>query len=327
MRIAFAGTPAAAIPALEALAASGHELVAVISRPDRPAGRGRRPLAAPVAEAALAMGLPLLRPEHPQDADFQAKLRSLEPEAVAVVAYGALLPESALAIAPRGWVNLHFSLLPAWRGAAPVQRAIWAGDQITGATTFQIVKELDQGPVFGAVTYQVPPRATAGDVLQTLAQDGAKLLAATMDLIAAGRARPRPQGDEGVSYAPKVTAADAEVDWTAPALAVDRQIRACTPVPGAWTWWRGQRLKIGPLGSPPNEIGSVGRGAGSQPPPAGQPGNLLALKHAVMVATGSGWVALNQVKPAGKGWMSADAWARGARMGTAGKDIEGIFGR
>jgi methionyl-tRNA formyltransferase len=321
MRIVFAGTPALAVASLEALAASSHELVGAISRPDRPAGRGRRLTASPVAQAAGARGLEVLKPESPQDPAFQERLREFEPDAVAVVAYGALLPESALAIPHHGWINLHFSLLPAWRGAAPAQRAVWAGDPITGATTFRIVKELDAGPVFGMVTYQVPARATAGQVLQDLSVDGAKLLVKTMDLIASGDARPRPQSPDGVSHAHKVTVAEAAVDWSAPAAAVDRQIRACTPTPGAWTTFRGQRIKIGPVDPSPSV-----RPAPSAVPEDPQIGHLAVLRRLVLAKTATGWVALDQVAPAGKAWMDATAWARGWRVDSTGPDSQERLG-
>jgi methionyl-tRNA formyltransferase len=305
MRIVFAGTPEVAVPSLEALSASNHELIGVVTRPDRPKGRGRKPSPAPVAEVAAAAGLPLLKPDHPSDPEFLAGLRDWAPEAVATVAYGALLPEDALAIPKHGWVNLHFSLLPAWRGAAPVQHAIWHGDQITGATTFQIVRQLDAGPVFGVMTYEPPPRATAGEALQALAADGAKLLVATMDAIADGTARPEPQSAEGVSYAAKISVADARVDWNAHAQAIDRQIRACTPDPGAWTTFRGGRLKLGPVLPTP----AAGRVEGRVPPGVLSPG-----KERVVVGTATDPVVLSYVAPAGKKWMAAEAWARGARI-------------
>ncbi|MDR2566664.1 MAG: methionyl-tRNA formyltransferase [Bifidobacteriaceae bacterium] len=310
MRILLAGTPTVAVPSLMALAESGHELVGAITRPDRPAGRGRHLAASAVGLAAAELSLPVLKPDHPCEPEFQEELRALRPDAVAAVAYGALLPESALSIPTHGWINLHFSLLPAWRGAAPVQRAIWAGDEITGATTFQIVKELDAGPVFGRLTYAVPGRATAGEVLETLAADGAKLLVSTLDLIEAGEARLEPQGVDGISYAPKMTAEDAQVNWAAPAQAVDRQIRACTPAPGAWTTFRDQRVKIGPI-SDAGPLPEVPKWVAT---PDAEPGTLLRLKHAVLVKTGSAWAALGEVAPAGKSWMAAAAWARGVRI-------------
>jgi methionyl-tRNA formyltransferase len=238
--------------------------------------------------------------------------------AVAVVAYGALVPQAALDIPPHGWINLHFSLLPAWRGAAPVQRAIWGGDQITGATTFQIVRELDAGPILGMMTYAVPPRATAGDVLEALAADGSRLLVATMDSVASGEARPEPQGSEGVSYADKVTAEDARVDWSAPATAVDRQVRACTPEPGAWTTFRGGRLKLGPVTpldrDAPMQHARFQLWSSETGGKTAIPGRLLATKFWVMAGTATGPVFLSDVTPAGKVRMDAVAWARGVRI-------------
>ena len=187
-----------------------------------------------------------------------------------VVAYGALLPESALDIPVHGWVNLHFSLLPAWRGAAPVQRALWAGDDVTGATTFRIVKELDAGPTFGLMTETIRPRDTAGDLLGRLAEGGAGLLVATLDGIADGSLEARPQLDDGVSFAPKISVDDARVDWRQPAALIDRQLRACTPAPGAWTTYAGERLKLGPLTPADGQL---------------PPGELVAGKNAVVVGT------------------------------------------
>jgi methionyl-tRNA formyltransferase len=312
VRIVFAGTPEVAVPSLQALAAApAHELLAVVTRPDAPAGRGKRLAPSPVAVAAERMGLEVLKPQHPRDLDFQARLKALAPAAVAVVAYGALLPESALAIPEHGWINLHFSVLPAWRGAAPVQHAIWHGDEVTGATTFRIVKELDAGPVFGVMTYGIGPRTTAGELLDVLARDGAGLLVATMDAIAQGTARAVPQAGEGTSYAAKITPADAQVDWTRPDFAVDRQVRACTPQPGAWTVFRDERLKLGPV--LPGRLAShlpLNLGCEGQ---ALRPGELAADKHHVWVGTGTVPVELADVAPAGKGWMAAEAWARGVR--------------
>ena len=185
----FAGTPEVALLSLDAVAASRHDLVGVVTRPDAPAGRGRRLVASPVAQRAEELGVPVLKPDHPRDPDFQEQLRALRPDVCPVVAYGALLPQSALDIPAHGWVNLHFSCLPAWRGAAPVQHAIWAGDEVTGATTFRIVKELDAGPVFGIMTELIRPDDTAGDLLGRLAEGGAGLLVATMDGSPTARSR------------------------------------------------------------------------------------------------------------------------------------------
>jgi methionyl-tRNA formyltransferase len=298
MRVVFAGTPEVAVPALEAIAASRHELVAVITRPDAPAGRGRKLVASPVALRAEELGVPVLKPEHPRDPEFQAALKALEPDCCPVVAYGALLPQSALDIPSRGWVNLHFSLLPAWRGAAPVQHSIWAGDEITGATTFRIVKELDAGPTYGLMTERVRDNDTAGDLLARLAEGGAGLLVATLDGIEDGQIEEREQQTEGLlSYAPKILVEDARIRWTEPAVGVDRRIRACTPFPGAWSTFRGERIKIGPV-----TIGATGALA---------PGQLEVTKNAVYVGTGSNVVKLGEVKAFGKKLMNAADWARG----------------
>jgi methionyl-tRNA formyltransferase len=299
VRVVFAGTPEPALPALEAVADSAHELVGVVTRPDAPAGRGRKLTASPVGARAEALGVPILKPEHPRDPEFQAALRALEPDCCAVVAYGALLPQSALDIPPHGWVNLHFSVLPAWRGAAPVQHAIWAGDEVTGATTFRLVKELDAGPTYGLMTERIRPGDTAGDLLARLAEGGAGLLVATLDGIADGSLEEREQGTDGVTFAPKITVEDARVDWSEPAMGVDRRVRACTPAPGAWTTYDGERVKLGPL-SPAD---------GALPP-----GELLVGKNAVAVGTGSAAMKLGLVKAFGKKEMPAADWARGLRI-------------
>jgi len=299
MRVVFAGTPEAALPSLAAVARSAHELVGVVTRPDAPSGRGRRLTPSPVASAARELGLPLLQPEHPREPAFQEALRALAPDACPVVAYGALLPPSALEIPVHGWVNLHFSLLPAWRGAAPVQHAIRAGDDVTGATTFRLVKELDAGPVFGVMTETIRPQDTAGELLARLAEGGAELLVATLDGLADGSLEARPQSEDGVSFAPKVTVDDARVDWTQPAAAVDRLVRSCTPAPGAWTTYDGERVKLGPV-TPAD---------GALPP-----GELMAGKKAVVVGTGSGAVRLGEVQAVGRRPMPAADWARGLRL-------------
>ena len=203
--------------------------------------------------------MPVLKPGHPRDPDFQAALRELGPDCCPVVAYGALLPQSALDIPEHGWVNLHFSVLPAWRGAAPVQHAIWAGDEVSGATTFRIVKELDAGPTYGLMTQTIRPGDTAGDLLQRLAEGGAGLLVQTLDGIEDGTLEAREQPADGVSFAPKITVEDAQVVWTEPAVAVDRRIRACTPDPGAWTTLDGERIKLGPVRPVGARAGSAGR--------------------------------------------------------------------
>jgi methionyl-tRNA formyltransferase len=301
MRVVFAGTPEVAVPALDAIAESRHELVGVVTRPDAPAGRGRKLVASPVAQRAEELGVPVLKPEHPKDPDFQAQLMELAPDCCPVVAYGALLPQSALDIPVHGWVNLHFSLLPAWRGAAPVQHAVWAGDEITGATTFRIVKELDAGPTFGVVTETVRPTDSAGDLLTRLAHSGAGLLVATLDGIEDGSLEAREQADDGVSFAPKIMVEDAEIDWTEPAVGVDRRIRACTPGPGAWSTYAGERMKIAPV--------TVTEGREHL-----EPGVLEVTKKAVFVGTATDPVQLGEVKAFGKKQMQAADWARGVRV-------------
>lgn len=306
MRVVFAGTPRAAVPSLEAILRSRHEVAAVITRPDAPAGRGRRPAVSPVAERAAEAGLELLKPARARDPEFLDRLRAIAPDCGAVTAYGALLPQSALDIPAHGWVNLHFSLLPAWRGAAPVQHAVLHGDDITGATTFRIVKELDAGPVFGVVTEPIRPDDTAGDLLARIAVSGAQLLVATLDGIESGELRPQPQPADGVSLAPKIGVEDARVDWTRPAGAIERLIRACTPAPGAWTELDGARLKLGPVTEAvgPGEPGARGLG----------PGELRVDRSGVLAGTGTRPVRLGEVQPAGKRRMTAGEWARGLHL-------------
>jgi methionyl-tRNA formyltransferase len=300
VRLAFAGTPQAAVPALRTLLDSPrHDIVAVITRPPARAGRGRRTASSPVADVAAAAGVPVLAPRRPSDPEFLAQLAELGVECCPVVAFGALLPPAALAVPTHGWVNLHFSLLPAWRGAAPVQHAILHGDEITGASTFQIEAGLDTGPVFGVVTEAVRPDDTSGDLLARLSVSGATLLSATMDGIADGSLEPRPQPAEGVSVAGKITTADAHVDWATPAQHVDRLIRACTPEPGAWTTLRGERLKLGPVQL--HEATSLA------------PGELLVERSAVTVGTATTAVGLSTVQAPGKRAIAAADWARGAR--------------
>ncbi len=295
MRLVFAGTPEPALPSLEALLAGRHEVVAVVTRPDAPAGRGRALRPSPVRERAEAAGLPVLTPAHPRDADFQDALRALGPDCCPVVAYGALVPPAVLAIPVHGWVNLHFSLLPAWRGAAPVQHAVLAGDEVTGATTFRLEQGLDTGPVFGVTTEEIRPTDTSGDLLARLAVAGAGLLGHTLDAIEDGTVAAAPQPAEGVSLAPKITVDDARVDWTAPALRVDRVVRACTPAPGAWTTLRGRRVKLGPVGLTDVEL----------PPGVLQDG---------LVGTATCAVRLGGVRPEGKPAMAAADWLRGLRL-------------
>ncbi|MET8996683.1 methionyl-tRNA formyltransferase [Amycolatopsis sp. Hca4] len=301
MKLVFAGTPDPAVPALRALLDSGrHEVVAVVTRPDAQAGRGRRVVRSPVGALADAHGIEVLTPARAGDPAFLARLTELAPDACPVVAYGALLPQAALDIPRLGWVNLHFSLLPAWRGAAPVQAAIRAGDEITGASTFRIVKELDAGPVFGVVTEAIGATDTAGALLGRLAESGAKLLLSTMDGLADGSLVAREQPAEGVSYAPKVTVDDARVSFADPASAVDRQIRSVSPDPGAWAEFRGERFKLGPV----TVLDEPG------PPP----GEIVVERKRVLVGTATKPLRLGEVQAPGKKRMAATDWARGTRI-------------
>ncbi len=300
LRLLFAGTPQAAVPSLEALLASGHEVAAVLTRPDARSGRGRRTSRSPVAERADAAGLPVLTPRSPREPDFLAALADLAVDCAPVVAYGALVPPAALEVPPRGWVNLHFSLLPAWRGAAPGEHARMAGDEVTGACTFLLERGLDTGPVYGLVTEPIGPRDTAGDLLGRLAVSGARLLVATLDGIEAGTLDPRPQPADGVSLAPRIETADARVDWDLPAHVVDRRVRGVTPAPGAWTTWRGERLGLGPVEPLPTSL-------------ALEPGEVSVGPTGVVVGTGRGAVRLGDVQPAGRRMHPAADWARGAR--------------
>ncbi|HKS51228.1 MAG TPA: methionyl-tRNA formyltransferase [Pseudonocardiaceae bacterium] len=300
MRLVFAGTPQAAVPALQALLDSGrHDIVAVVTRPDAPAGRGRRLARSPVGNLADEAGIEVLTPRRPSEPEFLARLSTLAPDCCPIVGYGALVPRAALDIPRHGWVNLHFSLLPAWRGAAPVQAAIWHGDEITGASTFALEEGLDTGPVYGTVTEVIHPDDTAGKLLSRLARAGAGLLVATLDGIASGALHPVPQPAHGVSYAPKLTVDDAHLNLTAPAFAVDRQLRAVTPAPGGWVLFRDQRLGLGP-----GQLTDIDGLA---------PGELHVTKREVLVGTATVALRLSEVTAPGKRVMPAADWARGAR--------------
>lgn len=290
-----------ALPALDALAASTHDVVAVVTRPDAAVGRSKRLVPSPVAQRAEELGIDVLKPNHPKDPDFVARLTELAPECCPVVAYGAILPAHVLAIPTHGWVNLHFSLLPRWRGAAPVQRAIMAGDAVTGACVFDIVPELDAGDVYAELRTPIAPTDNAGDLLQRLAESGGALLARVMDDLEAGTAVATAQPTEGITLAPKLTVAEAEVEWTADADEIDRRIRGCTPAPGAWTTFRGERFKI--LTAHPVEAAPLDAGV------------IATSKQWLQVGTGSQPLELDRVQPFGKKAMRAADWARGVTFG------------
>ncbi len=309
MRLLFAGTPEVALPSLRALLDHPrHEVVAVLTRPDAPAGRGRTLTPSPVAQLAASRGVEVLKPARPSKPEFLDRLAELSPDCAPVVAYGALLREPALSLPRHGWVNLHFSVLPAWRGAAPVQHALLHGDEFTGASTFRIGPGLDDGPVYGVLTERIRPADTSGELLARLAEAGAPLLLATLDGIADGSLQPRPQSPDGVSLAPKLTPADAEISFDQPAIGVDRRIRACTPDPGPWTSFRGERLKLGPVAVTDHADLAAGQ--------------LLTDRRQVLVGTATSAVRLSTVQPPGKRPMPAADWARGVRL-TAGDRLAG----
>lgn len=300
MRLVFAGTPEPAVPALRALLDSAeHEVLAVVTRPDAPGRRGKKLVRSPVGALADERGIEVLTPQRASDPAFLDRLRELAPDCCPVVAYGALLREEALAIPKHGWINLHFSILPAWRGAAPVQAAIRHGDEITGASTFRIVPELDAGDVYGHVTEEIRDTDTAGDLLERLSHSGAELLKRTMDGVEDGTLTPVPQPDEGVSYAAKVTVDDAKVDFGQPARAVDRLIRSVTPDPGAWAHFGAERIKLGPVSIVDEEL------------PAGE---IAVERKRVLVGTATRAVQLGEVQAQGRKRMAATDWARGTHI-------------
>ncbi|MEY4136874.1 MAG: hypothetical protein RL205_1002 [Actinomycetota bacterium] len=301
MRLVFAGTPDVAAISLRALVESTHEIAAVVTRPDAQRGRGRGLARSAVAELAHECGIPLLQPDSARSPEFLAELSDLSPDCCPVVAYGNLLPAPVLSVPAHGWVNLHFSLLPAWRGAAPVQSSIWHGDDLTGATTFVLDEGMDTGPVLGTVTECISATDTAGDLLERLAHSGAGLLVATLDALERGELTAVQQSSEGVSYAPKISVDDARIVWNAPAVAIDRMIRACTPAPGAWTSLADERIKIGPV-SMADSGESLAAGA------------ISVTKSAVLVGTATVPVQLGLVQATGKRAMPAADWARGLRL-------------
>ncbi len=298
MRIVFAGTPEPALPSLRAVAASGHDLVGVVTRTDAPLGRKRVLTPSSVAAAATELGLPLVKADR-LDAAATDAVAAWQPDLGVVVAYGGLVREPLLSLPRHGWINLHFSLLPRWRGAAPVQWALIAGDRVTGASVFRLVPALDAGDVLGEHRYDVPRGATAGEVLATLAEEGAELLALVVDAIADGTAVARPQEGEP-TLAPKLTIADAALDFTQAADRVLDRFRGTTPEPGAHTTVDGQRLKV--------------LAAMRGPDAALAPGALRLDGRDVLVGTGDGTIVLRTVQPAGKGPMAATDWWRGLRL-------------
>ena len=313
MRIIFAGTPEPAVVALQNLIESHHEVVAVITRPDARRGRGRSVHPSPVKALAEEHGIEVLTPttlkQGTEDGDaLRARLTEIAPEAIPVVAYGNLITEDLLSLPRHGWVNLHFSLLPAWRGAAPVQAAIAAGDKRTGATTFRIDQGLDTGDILATMEETIQPTDTADDLLTRLAYAGGDLLVETMNGLEDGSITPQPQEGEA-TYAHKISTEDARIDWTAQADIVDRHVRAHTPGPGAWTLLGESRLKVGPVSVvEPAELEELPDAIALT---SLQPGEVHVAKKEVMVGTGSTPVRLGQIQPPGKKMMNAADWGRG----------------
>jgi len=301
MRIVFAGTPAVALPSLEAVAAR-HEVVAVVTREDAPLGRKRVLTPSPVAEAAERLGLPVIKANRLGD-DVTERIAALQPDLGVVVAYGGLVREPLLSLPRLGWVNLHFSLLPRWRGAAPVQRAVIAGDTETGAAVFHLVPELDAGDVYAELRRPIGPDETAGELLSALAEEGAALLADTADALAAGTAVATPQEGE-VTLAPKLTLEDARLDLTEPAERVSARLRGVTPEPGAFVLLDGERFKV-----------HEARTTDGEEPVA--PGAVELRGKRVLVGTGTAPLELVTVQPAGKRAMPAADWLRGVASASA----------
>jgi len=302
MRVVFAGTPLIAVPTLTALIDAGHEIVAVLTQPDAAGRRGRGLLPSPIKQAATELELLVLTPEKASDPETVEHIASLEADVAAVVAFGQILRPSLLSATEHGWVNLHFSVLPAWRGAAPVQRAIMAGDDVTGASTFVIDEGLDTGPVIGTLTERIRPTDTSGELLDRLAHLGSGLMVNSLEALVGGYAVPVPQSSDGMSYAHKLSRQDAYVNWELPAHIVDRQVRAVTPAPGAWTTLPdGATAKLGPV---------IPRHGAGLPP-----GQIRVVEHEVLVGTGTAPVALSTIAPAGRKAMDARDWWRGARLG------------
>jgi len=297
VRVVFFGTPEPAAVGLDVLLSSPHEVLAVVTRPDRPRGRSGTPVPPPAKGRALAAGLPVLQPETPREPGFAAALAAYSPDVCAVIAYGHVLPPEVLAVPPNGFVNVHFSLLPRYRGAAPVQRAVMAGETQTGVTTFLLEPTLDTGPILAIAREPIAPEDTAGTLMQRLAAAGARLLVRTLDGIEAGTLEPRTQDPGLATPAPKVRPEEGNVDWNRPSVEIARQVRGLNPSPGAYSTYRGKRLKI--WRAVPAKV-------------AGQPGTVVDLgKDRFGVATGEGALELLEVQQEGNKRLDAGAFVRG----------------
>lgn len=297
MRIVFFGTPDFAVPSLRALAGEGFDVVAVVTQPDRPQGRSRSTLTpSPVKAAAQAEGIAVLQPERPRGAEFLAALRDLAPDLGVVVAYGEILKADVLALPPRGFVNVHPSLLPALRGAAPIEWAILSGLEKTGVTIMQLDEGLDSGPILHQIPHHIPPDITGGELTEHLAELGAQALVEALGLLESDMLKPVPQHDPDATYAPKLTREVARVKWERAPGEVMRTILALDPRPGAWAELDGREVKL--------------FGATTVETP-GAPGEVLAAGRELVIAAGGGAVAVAEVQPAGKARMPAADWIRG----------------
>lgn len=300
MRILFLGTPSFAVIPLRALVAAGHEIVGVVTQPDRPAGRSKALQAPPVKVAAVELGLPILQPATLNDEHMVEMIRALQPDIGVVAAYGEILRKRVLELPPLGYLNLHPSLLPLYRGPTPVSAAIMAGDEITGVSIIKLVRAMDAGPILAQATIPLPSDARTGPLTERLFEIGADLLVGVLPLYARGELQPQPQDEAQASYCRMLTRADGRIDWSLPALVIERMTRAYDPWPGAWTTWRGQVLKIGAARVDPEWRGDDA------------PGTIVDAQ-AGKVATGSGALVLLEVQPAGRRMMSARDWLRGQR--------------
>jgi len=291
VRIAFAGTPDVAVPVLDALVSSGHEIAFVITRPDAPAGRGRVLTPSPVSLSAQEHNIECFK-----TTDLVSLTAQLaEVDCVVVVAFGAMVPSNLLSVPKHGWINVHFSLLPHWRGAAPVQNAIKAGDDVTGVSAFQIDAGLDTGPVLGSIATSIRAGETSGELLDRLAIEGAALMVATLSALESGNIQAVPQPTFGISLAPKISKDDARVNWQLPALAIERHIRAMTPEPGAWTMVGEQRIKLAPVSLATQVIHLA-------------PGEVVKIENQILVGTASHAVVLAEVTQAGRNQVDAIQW-------------------
>jgi methionyl-tRNA formyltransferase len=304
LRIAFAGTPEFALPALDALATSPHRLVGVLTQPDRPAGRGRALHASAVKQRAIALALPVAQPARLASEAERAELGDWRPDLLVVVAYGLLLPPAVLALPRLGCVNIHASLLPRWRGAAPIQRALLAGDTSSGVTLMQLDAGLDTGPILAQQAVPIRPGTTSAALHEQLARLGAPLLLEVIAALEEGRAQRRPQAQQGVSYAPKIERHEAQIDWTAPAERIERQVCGCNPWPVAQTLLKGQQLRLW-----------TAHAQHQSPALHELPGTVLGLEGgSLLVACGEGILAIESLQSAGRRVLAATDFAHGHEL-------------